>query len=318
MLSATWGDATCNLASTMLRPGAIRIQVGGAGLQAALTVTQRVEILRGKGAPRFRRLIQLITQYLADFATPAASTGGGGGGGDDDSAGSGAKSAVGGVEGGTSGGLDDGSNGDVPGTAAREGDNGIASTATTAAKILVFVLYKKEARDVAKSLAEKGFAVAAIQGDMSQSARQSVMDRFRSGGVDVLVGTDVAARGLDVTGVTHVINFSVGLSIDNYVHRIGRCGRAGTFGIAHTFVIDQDDGKVAELIEILERAKQVVTVELRQLALKIARAKAVEECSAMDEETQRIQEMRAENAAKQQKFQSTKAKKGGNGRKGNR
>ena len=83
-------------------------------------------------------------------------------------------------------------------------------------------------------------------------------------------------------------------------------------------MIDQDDGKVAELIEILERAKQVVTVELRQLALKIARAKAVEECSAMDEETQRIQEMRAENAAKQQKFQSTKAKKGGNGRKGNR
>ena len=222
MLSATWGEATFNLASTMLSPGAVHIQVGGAGLQAAHTVTQRVEVLRGKGAPRFRRLWMLLAQYQAEFAVAddrdakaaaAVEAGGvdadgaaaavGDDGGDNANDGDGDDN-----EGGADYGSDDDGAADAQAAAARP---------KTAAKILVFVLYKKEARDVAKSLQEKGFAVAAIQGDMSQTARQGVLDRFRAGEVDVLVGTDVAARGLDVTGVTHVINFSVGLSIDNYV-----------------------------------------------------------------------------------------------------
>ena len=150
---------------------------------------------------------------------------------------------------------------------------------------------------------------------MSQTARQAVMGQFRSGAVDVLVGTDVAARGLDVTGVTHVVNFSVGMSIDNYVHRIGRCGRAGTFGVAHTFVIDGDEGKVAQLIEVLERAKQVVSIELRQLAEKVARAEAAANSSVVNEDAQLLLEQRIENRAKQQQSQQRRKQKGGAGRK---
>jgi len=95
------------------------------------------------------------------------------------------------------------------------------------AKVLVFVLFKREAKALSSMLASEGWNASALQGNMSQAARTRSLQGFRDAETAVLVATDVAARGLDVSSVTHVVNFSLGLSIDSYVHRIGRCGRAG-------------------------------------------------------------------------------------------
>ena len=101
---------------------------------------------------------------------------------------------------------------------------------------IVFARTKREAQRVADDLAERGFAAAALHGDMPQVSRERTMRKFREGAVDVLVATDVAARGLDVEGVTHVINYTCPEDEKNYLHRIGRTGRAGASGIAVTFV----------------------------------------------------------------------------------
>ena len=101
---------------------------------------------------------------------------------------------------------------------------------------IVFTRTKREAQRVADDLAERGFAAAALHGDMQQVSRERAMRKFRDGAVDVLVATDVAARGLDVEGVTHVINYTCPEDDKNYLHRIGRTGRAGASGVAVTFV----------------------------------------------------------------------------------
>ena len=101
---------------------------------------------------------------------------------------------------------------------------------------IVFTRTKREAQRVADDLAERGFAAAALHGDMQQVSRERAMRKFRDGAVDVLVATDVAARGLDVEGVTHVVNYTCPEDDKNYLHRIGRTGRAGATGIAVTFV----------------------------------------------------------------------------------
>ncbi len=105
---------------------------------------------------------------------------------------------------------------------------------------MVFARTKRTAAKVADDLAERGFAAAAIHGDLGQGAREQALRAFRNGKVDVLVATDVAARGIDVDDVTHVINYQCPEDEKTYVHRIGRTGRAGKNGIAVTFV-DWDD-----------------------------------------------------------------------------
>ncbi len=101
---------------------------------------------------------------------------------------------------------------------------------------MVFCRTKRTAQKVADELLERGFAAAAVHGDLGQGAREQALRAFRSGKVDVLVATDVAARGIDVTGVTHVINFQCPEDEKTYLHRIGRTGRAGASGVAVTFV----------------------------------------------------------------------------------
>jgi ATP-dependent RNA helicase RhlE len=102
-------------------------------------------------------------------------------------------------------------------------------------QVLVFTRTKRRANDVAKQLLESGVAADAIHGNKSQNARQRALDRFRSGRLRVLVATDVAARGLDVDGISHVINYDLPTEPESYVHRIGRTGRAGASGMAITF-----------------------------------------------------------------------------------
>ncbi len=108
--------------------------------------------------------------------------------------------------------------------------------AENSGKTIVFTRTKRAAQRVADDLAERGFPCSPLHGDMAQVAREKAMSRFREGKVRVLVATDVAARGIDVQDVTHVINYSCPEDDATYVHRIGRTGRAGASGIAITFV----------------------------------------------------------------------------------
>jgi superfamily II DNA/RNA helicase len=103
-------------------------------------------------------------------------------------------------------------------------------------KVLVFTRTKRTAQRVADELIDRGFPASPLHGDMAQPAREKALARFREGKVDILVATDVAARGIDVAGITHVINYNCPEDDKTYVHRIGRTGRAGASGIAVTFV----------------------------------------------------------------------------------
>ena len=105
---------------------------------------------------------------------------------------------------------------------------------------IIFARTKRTAAKVADDLVERGFAAAAIHGDLGQGAREQALRAFRNGKVDILVATDVAARGIDVEAVTHVINYQCPEDEKTYLHRIGRTGRAGATGVALTFV-DWDD-----------------------------------------------------------------------------
>jgi superfamily II DNA/RNA helicase len=115
---------------------------------------------------------------------------------------------------------------------------------------IVFANRKTTVRELATSLKRSGFAVGQIQGDMDQSDRIAEFDRFKNDEITVLVASDVAARGLDVKGVSHVINFDVPWQPDDYIHRIGRTGRAGMKGIAITLA-SRADGEAIDRIEKL-------------------------------------------------------------------
>src|SRR3954451_9998181 len=108
--------------------------------------------------------------------------------------------------------------------------------AEDAEKVIVFTRTKRQSQRIADDLAERGFSASPLHGDMAQVAREKALTKFREDKIRVLVATDVAARGIDVQGVSHVINYTCPEDEKTYVHRIGRTGRAGASGIAVTFV----------------------------------------------------------------------------------
>ena len=105
---------------------------------------------------------------------------------------------------------------------------------------LVFCRTKRRVDDVAEGLIKRSYMAGAIHGDMAQAKREAVLDRFRQGKIDILVATDVAARGWDVGGISHIYNFDVPQDSDSYVHRIGRTGRAGKSGNALTLITHRE------------------------------------------------------------------------------
>jgi len=107
---------------------------------------------------------------------------------------------------------------------------------------LVFGRTKRRVDELADALQKRGYLAEGIHGDLSQKQRDAVMNKFRNSSIEILVATDVAARGLDITGVTHVYNFDIPQDVDGYVHRIGRTGRAGRSGVAVTFVEPRERG----------------------------------------------------------------------------
>lgn len=136
-------------------------------------------------------------------------------------------------------------------------------------RILIFVLYKKEASRIESNLARSGWKVASCHGDKSQEGRTLAVEQFKSGEVPLLVATDVAARGLDIPGVDFVINYSFPLTIEDYVHRIGRTGRAGRDGTAHTFFQLCDKLRAGELVKVLKDANQEVPAAMHDFDLNI-------------------------------------------------
>ena len=102
-------------------------------------------------------------------------------------------------------------------------------------RVIVFTRTKRSADRVAETLDADGVRVSALHGNKSQPARQKALEQFRSGRARVLVATDIAARGIDVTGISHVINFDLPAQPEDYVHRIGRTARAGASGVAISF-----------------------------------------------------------------------------------
>jgi ATP-dependent RNA helicase RhlE len=122
---------------------------------------------------------------------------------------------------------------------------------TATGRVLIFTRTKYRARGLARDLAKHGYNVAALQGNMSQNQRQQAMDGFRDGKYDILVATDIAARGIDVEAISHVINFDVPDTVDAYTHRIGRTGRAHKTGEAYTFVEPEQEEIVREIEKVL-------------------------------------------------------------------
>jgi ATP-dependent RNA helicase RhlE len=116
---------------------------------------------------------------------------------------------------------------------------------------LVFVRTKRGADRLVKRLGAQNVRAVAMHGDKSQSQREKALARFEAGKVDTLVATDVAARGIDVSGITHVINFDAPAVREDYVHRVGRTARAGASGVGITFVLDDQAREVAALASSL-------------------------------------------------------------------
>ncbi|XP_042024544.1 ATP-dependent RNA helicase-like protein DB10 [Salvia splendens] len=132
-------------------------------------------------------------------------------------------------------------------------------------KIIIFCSTKKMCDQLAGNLTRQ-FGAAAIHGDKSQGERDYVLNQFRTGRSPVLVATDVAARGLDIKDIRVVLNYDFPTGVEDYVHRIGRTGRAGATGVAYTFFCEQDAKHASELIKLLEGASQRVPSELRDMA----------------------------------------------------
>ncbi|XP_057977764.1 DEAD-box ATP-dependent RNA helicase 5 [Malania oleifera] len=129
-------------------------------------------------------------------------------------------------------------------------------------RVLVFVLYKKEASRVENMLQRRGWKAVSIHGDKAQHARTEALTLFKEGSCPLMIATDVAARGLDIPDVEVVINYSFPLTTEDYVHRIGRTGRAGKKGVAHTFFMQENKGLAGELVNVLREAGQIVPAAL--------------------------------------------------------
>jgi superfamily II DNA/RNA helicase len=132
---------------------------------------------------------------------------------------------------------------------------------TDVRNVIVFCNRKSEVDIVAKSLKTHGFDAAAIHGDLDQSHRTKTLADFRSGALKILVASDVAARGLDIPDVSHVFNYDVSHHADDYVHRIGRTGRAGKLGQAFMIVTPADDKSLDKVLKLIKMDPQELVLD---------------------------------------------------------
>jgi ATP-dependent RNA helicase RhlE len=123
---------------------------------------------------------------------------------------------------------------------------------TQTESVLVFTRTKHRAERLGRELERSGLPAASLRGDMSQPQRQTVMENFRSGSLKIMVATDIASRGIDVSGISHVINYDMPEDIDAYIHRIGRTGRINNQGVAFSFVTPKDGTAIRHLETLLK------------------------------------------------------------------
>uniref|UniRef100_A0A0D9WXV3 RNA helicase n=1 Tax=Leersia perrieri TaxID=77586 RepID=A0A0D9WXV3_9ORYZ len=136
-------------------------------------------------------------------------------------------------------------------------------------RVLVFVLYKKEAMRVEEMLGRRGWSAVSVHGDKAQHDRTKALSLFKEGTCPLMIATDVASRGLDIPDVEVVINYSYPLTTEDYVHRIGRTGRAGKKGVAHTFFTQLNKGLAGELVNVLREAGQVIPPALTKFGTHV-------------------------------------------------
>lgn len=134
--------------------------------------------------------------------------------------------------------------------------------------VLIFVTKKAEAEIVATNLQVQQYDVVLLHGDIEQAERNKVITKFKKRDVDIMVATDVAARGLDIPHIRTVVNYDIARDIDTHTHRIGRTGRAGEKGDAYTLVTDKDKEFAGHLVRNLEGANQEVPDDLLELAMQ--------------------------------------------------
>jgi ATP-dependent RNA helicase RhlE len=127
--------------------------------------------------------------------------------------------------------------------------------------VLVFTRTKHRAERVAQQLIRAGYQVTSLQGNLPQHRRQAALEGFRTGSIKILVATDIAARGIDVLRISHVINYDMPESTDNYIHRIGRTGRVNKNGDALTFVTSADADKISALERLLDAPLERLTLQ---------------------------------------------------------
>lgn len=127
--------------------------------------------------------------------------------------------------------------------------------------VLIFTRTKHRAERVAQQLEKAGYRVTSLQGNLSQDRRQAALAGFRKGSIKILVATDIAARGIDVLSISHVINYDMPESTDDYIHRIGRTGRVDSSGEALTFVTKADAGKIRALEQLLDAPLERMTLQ---------------------------------------------------------
>jgi superfamily II DNA/RNA helicase len=156
---------------------------------------------------------------------------------------------------------------------------------------IIFANRKTTVRELNQSLTRFGFRSSEIHGDMDQSSRIKELDRFKAGEVNILVASDVAARGLDIKGVSHVFNYDTPWHPDDYVHRIGRTGRAGAKGRAFTFVSEEDAEAIANVEKLTGSpikvfGKEDVRVDLSEVIGKADAAKAEPEPEARSDDAE--------------------------------
>lgn len=144
-------------------------------------------------------------------------------------------------------------------------------------KSIVFTRTKKEADELGSKLGKSGYQARALHGDMAQFERQNVIKEFKAGGVEILVATDVAARGLDISGVSHVFNYHIPLDPESYVHRIGRTGRAGNKGIAITLVTPLEFKELRRIKEIAGTEIELYPVPTLEDALEQKESRLINE-----------------------------------------
>lgn len=133
-------------------------------------------------------------------------------------------------------------------------------------KSIVFTDTKRACDYLAQELGKRGWPVAPIHGDKDQRQRDSVLRDFRAGRIPILIATDVAARGIDITDIEYVINYDFPQTIEDYVHRIGRTARGERSGTAYSLLTKEHSRCVRQLIEVMERSDQEVPNEVRELA----------------------------------------------------